>query len=407
LPNFEQFLLPPSAKELMCALSPERTCVLINVSSIRCDAFIIQEQHDIRVLTLPEVEEEKIRKKARYLSSRGSRVHMSPMLDLLKWLWDAVAGPILDELGFQKTSGPEKLPRICWIPTGPLCVLPIHAAGYHFGDFSRTVLDRVVSSYSPSVKALLYARRNKAHILNSLSEPTIGKFVLACMEKTPGLPHGNLPSVKTEIQELGKIFDRYPASSSSVVLETPERSEVLKELRNCRVFHFAGHGRSDPTDPSKSSLLVSDWQQTPLTVKDVIALKLHQNPPFLAYLSACSTAKTQVEELLDEGIHLMAACQLAGFQHVIGSLWEVSDRHCVDVAKDVYDTILQSDMSDESVSRGLHRAVLNLRNGPGAASAAPATEETRDAVVLGGQQRPTNETTSDPRDWAPYIHIGM
>jgi CHAT domain-containing protein len=76
-----------------------------------------------------------------------------------------------------------------------------------------------------------------------------------------------------------------------------------------------------------SSLVVTDWKETPLTVKELVAKKLHQNPPFLAYLSACSTAKNQAEVLQDEGLHLMAACQLAGFQHVIGSLWAVSDSY--------------------------------------------------------------------------------
>jgi hypothetical protein len=72
-----------------------------------------------------------------------------------------------------------------------------------------------------------------------------------------------------------------------------------------------------------------------------------------------------VEDMLDEGIHLTAACQLIGFwQHVIGSLWQVYDRHCVQVAKEVYETLLQSHLSDDSVSLGQHRAVLNLRNGP-------------------------------------------
>jgi CHAT domain-containing protein len=115
-----------------------------------------------------------------------------------------------------------------------------------------------------------------------------------------------------------------------------------------------------------SSLVVTDWKETPLTVKDLVAKKLHQNPPFLAHLSACSTAKNQVEVLQDEGIHLMAACQLAGFQHVIGSLWAVSaDSHCtcVDVATDVYKGILQAGMSDESVARSLHSAIIRLRGG--------------------------------------------
>jgi CHAT domain-containing protein len=107
-----------------------------------------------------------------------------------------------------------------------------------------------------------------------------------------------------------------------------------------------------------------------------------------------------VEELQDEGIHLMAACQLAGFQHVIGSIWEVSDKHCVDVAKDVYEEILQSRLSDDSVSRGLHKAALNLREGPGAV---PANREARDAVPVGSGER----RIGDPRIWGAYIHMGM
>jgi CHAT domain-containing protein len=93
----------------------------------------------------------------------------------------------------------------------------------------------------------------------------------------------------------------------------------------------------------------------------------------------------------------MAVCQLAGFPHVIGSLWEVSDSHCVGVAKDFYDTSLQSGLSDESVLRGLHRAVLDLRKGPGAD--VPATREARDAVPVGAVGRPDQESPiSDPRN---------
>lgn len=97
---------------------------------------------------------------------------------------------------------------------------------------------------------------------------------------------------------------------------------------------------------------MADWQTNPLTVQDLVAMKFHQNPPLLAYLSACSTGDNQELELLDEGIHLIDACQLAGFQHVIRSLWEVSDKHCVDAAEDIYGTIIKTGISSESVSLG-------------------------------------------------------
>jgi CHAT domain-containing protein len=60
----------------------------------------------------------------------------------------------------------------------------------------------------------------------------------------------------------------------------------------------------------------------PLAVKQLATLDL--SDAYLAYLSACTTAYGGTE-LPDEVIHLASAFQLAGFPHVIGTLWPVSD----------------------------------------------------------------------------------
>jgi CHAT domain-containing protein len=172
------------------------------------------------------------------------------------------------------------------------------------------------------------------------------------MSTTPGC--SELPFAKAEMMELDNLL---PASISRETLQEPLKERIMTSLDGCSIFHFAGHGKSDRSDPSNSTLLMADWQTNPLTVKDLVSLKLHQNPPFLAYLSACSTGLNLTTNLIDEGIHLMSACQLAGFRYVIGSLWEVPDKHCVDVAKDVYNAMIKAGMSDESVSQGLHNAI--------------------------------------------------
>ncbi|KAF5668796.1 hypothetical protein FDENT_11727 [Fusarium denticulatum] len=41
-------------------------------------------------------------------------------------------------------------------------------------------------------------------------------------------------------------------------------------------------------------------------------------------------------QLLDESPDLTSAFQLAGFRHVVGTLWAVSDQPCIDVAKEFY-----------------------------------------------------------------------
>jgi hypothetical protein len=50
----------------------------------------------------------------------------------LGWLWDAVAGPVLDhlEMGGPPTAG-QPWPRLWWCLSGLLSFLPVHAAGHH------------------------------------------------------------------------------------------------------------------------------------------------------------------------------------------------------------------------------------------------------------------------------------
>ena len=74
------------------------------------------------------------------------------LLEVLAWLWDVVAAPVLEYLGYTAPLDPDTGGRrVWWIPTGPLSALPVHAAGHHLAG-TDTVLDRVVSSYTPTVR---------------------------------------------------------------------------------------------------------------------------------------------------------------------------------------------------------------------------------------------------------------
>jgi CHAT domain len=98
-------------------------------------------------------------------------------------------------------------------------------------------------------------------------------------------------------------------------------------------------------------LLLKDWKAKPLTAGDLLDHRLQENPPFLGYLSACSTGAIGADR------------HVAGFRHVIGTLWEVSDAHCVDIARIVYGTIRDNGMTDRAIYQGIHRAVGALRDG--------------------------------------------
>jgi CHAT domain-containing protein len=421
--EFRDFLKSPTVAKLKSAalVGP---VIIINVSRHRTDALIISANQEVDKLPLQNLPLSKIQDWVLLLQSR--KITEPQMFELLEWLWDSLASPILERLESLPKAQSQKVdkPHVWWIPTGPLCSLPIHAAGrYTQGSMPFTsLLDKVVSSYSPSVKAMLFTQRNKGQLPGIGSAQSGNMPLLVAMGDTPGLK--SLPYARKEVRVVRDKLASLIKNGEDPILPEPKKSEVLAKLLTAPILHFAGHGKSDQIDPLQSALLVRDWKEDLLTVKDLMDLKLHQNPPFLAYLSACSTGSNKVDDLLDEGLHLMSACQLVGFQHVIGSLWEVSDQHCIAVARTVFAKLVDSDMSDSSVSLGLQEGVRYLRdrgrpgfrttrNGSeddGDDSDISDNEELADTGRAGhGEALDINDRPwlgGDPRIWAAYIHIG-
>ncbi|KAM5380336.1 hypothetical protein ACJZ2D_003438 [Fusarium nematophilum] len=352
------FLEPPSLEQVREFLGDD-IIVEINTSAERCDAFVIEKKReDVRAIRLGALKFDDVEDwLARLKSSR-------PLVDLsmLEWLWSTVAHPILEDLGFgETTSSPDtQLPRIIWIMTGPLSHFPIHAAGIYDGS-SRTVMDRVLSSHSFSLGAFVLS-----HMWEHLNtfHPPEDAMLLVGMDKTPGLPN-----LLFAVQEVSKLTDMaYDMNRDPVCLTEPRRDAVLAELSKCEIFHYAGHGVSDPLRPLNSGLVL---QYGHLTIADLLDNRIagkERGPPFLAFLSACLTGVNDLEHLVDEGIHLISAFQLVGFEHVIGTLWQVKDETCLAVADGVYaDMVAKMEESvdvdeDAAVCGGLHKAVMAVRN---------------------------------------------
>ncbi|GES61376.1 TPR-domain-containing protein [Aspergillus terreus] len=395
-PGFEGFLKPLTVDEMKTA-ADRGPIIVVNVSRYRCDAFLV-EPSQIRVLELPKLSFEELHTRAGQLKTDH--------LPALAWLWDTVANPVLDFLGYKHPPPPGvEWPQVWWIPTGAMGLLPLHAAGIHDKGSGETVLDRVISSYNTSLKSLLYTRRQDLPIASGKSNQAL----LLAMPETPR--QSPLPFANEEITLLRGLCQ--PLHLQPV--EPPQcRNEVLQRLKTCKIFHFAGHGQYNPSEPSKSALLLSDWESNPLTVADLRSSRLQDASPFLAYLSACSTGANRAVDLVDESIHLVSSCQLAGFRHVIGTLWEVSDKHCVDVARILYQTIRDQGMTDASISLGLHQALLELRDRDEALGHIVDREPVpsslcskgRDAIPLGKNGRKKAEGTSW-LNWVPYIHFGV
>ena len=290
---------------------------------------------------------------------------------------------MLHALGIDRAPAPgEAWPRVWWVPGGMLSLLPLHAAGHHAerhdGHAPRTILDRAVSSYTPTIRALRHSREHA----RMPADPVAGRSLIVAMPTTPGLPDGApLPHVATEARRLRELLPApvlltQPRAEDAVGV--PSKAAVLARLPQCAIAHFACHGITYSDDPSQSRLLLSDHESDPLTVTTLAPVNLERAR--LAYLSACGTAFAVKGSLLDEAIHLTSACQLAGFPHVVGTLWDINDAVSAEVAAMFYTGLRTEDGSLDTsrAARALHDAVRALRG----------------------------RYLNTPSMWAAYIHAG-
>jgi CHAT domain-containing protein len=286
----------------------------------------------------------------------------------LAWLWDTLTGPVLTALGHTTTPADGRpWPRVWWCPVGILAYLPLHAAGHHHDladgrAHPRAVLDRVVSTYTTTVRGLAYAHAQ-------YPDPARSTTLIVAVPDAPGTPP--LPGATAEANALAALIP------GAHLLTHPTRGTVLAALPSHRVAHFACHGYVDWDNPAASQLVLYDHHTTPLTVADVSARQLAGS---LAYLSACDTTVTN-PALTNEAVHITGAFHLAGYQHVIGTLWPINDTVARDLACDVYTHLTQHGTTSPDTSRtaqALHDAIRRLR------ARYPAT----------------------PTLWAPHTHTG-
>ncbi|MFJ4653611.1 CHAT domain-containing protein [Nocardia sp. NPDC088792] len=377
LDGFASFALPPTRDELLAAAA-HGPIVAFNISEYRCDALLLSAD-GITGLRLPDLSAELVTEqaiafhRAVAVAQRGTTMlerHTArgQLSQILEWLWNAAASPVLDTVHHEPAAPGSAGPRIWWMPGGLLSLLPIHAAGYHTdppGPAARTVIDRVVSSYTPTIAALRHARR-APHVTAALS-----RALIVMMPTTPGRDD-RLDFLSEETRKLAirlpesvTLVEPDPADLAATPSDTvPTKSNVLALLPACTIAHFACHGASDPADPSQSRLLLHDHRTDRFTVAALAPIHLEHAQ--LAYLSACETALTIDTRLIDEAIHLSSAFQLAGYPHVIGTLWAVNHRFAVRIADEFYDALTTATepgtpIDASGAAAALHRAIHKVR----------------------------------------------
>ncbi|KAG9118620.1 hypothetical protein FRC07_006782 [Ceratobasidium sp. 392] len=271
----------------------------INTSQFRCDAIILQERSgslNVLVVSLPTTRDTisdlslKMQKVIRD-QGRGCRdVYPEPVrlpvflsypelltpdqqvCSVLRDLWNMVARPVLEALDFMKSlDGVEvlakNLPHICWCLTGPMAsFLPLHAAGDYSLGPEHWAMSHVVSSYTPTVTALVRAQER-----GQIGEGPDTNILLISQPASP--PSSPLRFVNKERDSIVAAMSRLRGDSRVTVLHDKAGlvADAIALLPSHSILHLACHGKQEKEDPLESAIILHDGH---LKLREVIKAKL-------------------------------------------------------------------------------------------------------------------------------------
>lgn len=259
------------------------------------------------------------------------------------------------------------MPHITWCLTGPLTFLPIHAAGLYGANDQPKIYDYVVSSYTPTLAALLSAKR-------PTEDKGTPRLLAVSQPKSP--PEQPLPGT---VREVNAIKGIHASTGSLPITHLNDReatvAAVLQGMKEHNWIHLACHGVQDAATATDSAFLLVDGR---LTLKEIMKQSFSHTE--LAVLSACQTAKGD-KELSEEAIHLAAGMLLAGYGSIVATMWSIGDDDGPIVAEKFYTYLITEARGDSArAAYALHHAVSHLR---------------------------TVRGENDFASWVPFIHVGI
>ncbi|KAG2747171.1 hypothetical protein P692DRAFT_201606729 [Suillus brevipes Sb2] len=346
--GFSRFLLPPVFADLQEA-ARDGPIIMLIASDSSCDAIIITHTQPPTSIQLPTDFEKLTALVHGFREAIGKddspKGNQTALIKALRKLWNDVVCPVVENLGAFARRGS----RIWWCPTSLFNFLPLHAAG-EYRAYGNSLSQQYISSYTPSLTALMRARRRRDR---SLSVPfaAIGQNCPAGHSS-----ESTLEFVEPELELVRRLLPSPPAVSFTKITSVDAtKSRALCAMQDNTWLHFACHGTQNYRDPFNSAFLMRDQ---PLSLLDITQMDLSRHE--FAFLSACETAVGDFATP-DEVIHLAAGLQFAGVKSVVGTLWKVNDSTVQRLVKAFYKNLCgDGKMISRRAAQALHQAVLSL-----------------------------------------------
>jgi CHAT domain-containing protein len=376
-----QSLLPDATFQRVQYLSDIRPAaaegpvVAVVLSRYGCHALLVTIDNDEpQVVELPALTVQGAQHNARqYLTALNNltgREREAQIQATLHWLWETIAEPVFAALDLPAGEDGEN-PRLWWCPSGPLAVLPLHAATPRpHEDSGKTDTDpRAVSFYTPTLRSLISARKARDLRNSGSASPEQQRLLLVSVGHRAG--QQALPATARFRDFLTDLIPAHHLTS----LHGPKATtkNVKRALGQHRRAHFDCHGRQDPDIPTRTGLVLYDGD---LTIDDLAEVRTRR--PEFAFLAACSTAAADHQNI-DEMISVTSVLHYRGYQSVIGTMSPVLDASTERVATEIYQRLAETSSPPGSAAGLLHDAVSQER-----------------------RRRPNHPST-----WVPFIHVGI
>ncbi|KAN0141130.1 CHAT domain containing protein [Lactarius tabidus] len=353
LPGFDRFLTSPSFDTLRSAAS-SGPVIIINHSKPRSDILILLHNTFPSLIHTPDnfydrasALEDRL-STSRVKDGLNSSDYDKTLASVLAELYELVGKPLIDRL---RQLQVKEQSRIWWCPTWAFCSLPLHAMGPVPSDDGerRYFLDLYISSYTPSLSALIQSRSRDSGARSS-DRPSV--LLVAQTDSS-------LPTIGGEI----KVVRALDTEVTSLISEGATPAAVLDGFQHHRFVHFACHGTLEVGQPFDAGFELYGGER--LTLLEVV--RSHLPTAEFAFLSACHTAEMTEGSVMDEALHLVAAVQYSGFRSVVGTMWAMVDEDGTELAENFYKALFSNSRREQGTpyhersARALRFAVKKLR----------------------------------------------
>jgi CHAT domain-containing protein/Flp pilus assembly protein TadD len=157
----------------------------------------------------------------------------------------------------------------------------------------------------------------------------------------------SLEFAKIESTIISKLFD----NCTRIHSENATNTQIAEELAaDYSIFHFAGHGSYNFTNPKQSALVLAANEK--LTVAEIYQKELAKYN--LVSLSVCETYLTGNQTITSEYVGLISSFVSRGVGNVIGTLWTVESQATALLMIDFYKRRKQNKSEAKALAEAIH-----------------------------------------------------